>query len=443
MAAAALAVIAGIFLWLSWMLTKAVRGSVSLTAGIVFFGVWSVCSLALACDTWLGVFREDINTGALMLYAVSFVSFFLGTSTVVVACSKRQVQCQEPVGLGDVTLAALRKVVWIGLLIFTAGVAYKYTILFSNYGNPLEALFQIRHDYTTGNLQFPSYLGLLTVLANLLALNLALLAAQRRPLITIEIAITLVLSVLNDATIADKGSMRLVFLFTFAMLLLRPGLIRLRSLPRVSSMILVGLAAFSVVTWFRISEPARDQEAGFVTTNLVHFYSNTVGNLVSLNWFLDYPMTSTVPGERTFDGVYRFAEGAFKSLGIDVQFVSEAFQMNPDDPTQFADILNIGVYNTRNHLAFYYYDFGVIGIAVLPFLLGVMASYAECCAAYTRRVGYIFAAALWFVCLLSTIRGVYFGAIGFWITLLCIYMQAVTFTSGGQTGGKSYLPSRS
>lgn len=388
----------------------------------VFFGIWFVMFALYQLEYVLHMFAEEVTRRAEILFIVGFASFFYGGLTIMLphARKSRSVPVKKPsVRIGREQVALLyRWTRWL-LVFLVAGIIFKYSILVSRYGNPFDSLGIIRADFVRGDLRFPTYLGLVTVLGNLTFLNLGILVFYTtRARVKVLIVLAFILAFLNDATIADKGSIKQALLFVFALLLLtivQNTNIGIRNYLKYSLVLIMFLGLLSVITYLRTGG-----DVPLVEITALHLYADIVGNIVSFSWFADYPLPTTLPGDNTFQGVYQFANAVAETV-FGTSFLTQDY--STVNLAYYADIIRFGAYNTTNHLGYYYSDFGVLGLILFSYLLGAVSCYAFARALSCGKIMDVQIAAMLMAAVVISVRGVYYGAIGFWFTILFIYIQ--------------------
>jgi oligosaccharide repeat unit polymerase len=391
---------------------------------ILFCGVWTAMAAMYLADSYIfRIFIWEIPLRGHLVRLAALTAFLVGSALVWFAYPRRrEFRAERPDGL--LTLTYLLQ------LAFAICVAGRLWALVSTYGNPLSAVANIRDDFVSGRLVFPAYTSLGTVIANIIALNLGVLIGLGRR-VHAPVFAFIVLAIFNDAAAADKAGMRLVVFLAFAAFFSRL-LLRRRNFHgyiKYASMALAAFTVYSLITYLRV----KDRSATFFEATLPHFYANISGNIASSAWFLEHPWPKAPPG------VYSFRQ-FYLVLGLP----------GPDTDRMPAYVFawidpNHG-FNTTDYLHYLTADFGIGGALLGSVVLGFISSWLYLRAKYFRTVPAVQLLAAFMVALVLSIRGFYFGAPGFWLTLGCIWLQGlylVTLKRAGAPESSGELPSAS
>jgi len=415
---------------------------------ILFFGIWLGVFALYALDNsviHLFYYYGDIGSYATRLFAESFVSFFVGgfVAAGLVSFSKhKRIRGQASVILDkeskqwDMLLLCTKRLT----LIYFAAVIVKYALLVGTYGgNPLAYLYEIRIEKSLSLHQrsFPIIFGFQNVLGNLIFLNLGvLLSLSKKRSVRNLTLLMLIFAFLDDATTADKGSVKealfLVFTWLITSYLLEFRRFQIRTYVKPALVFVVFLLFLSSITYFRVlpgwsdltkSAPwsglAQGNPLSFAT--VWHFYNNIVGNIPSTASMFDYPASSVYPGDNTLMDIYKFLDTLVRAVFGTGLFPNGYWIVKVVEYQPY--LARYGIFNTVSHLGYYYSDFGEAGVIVLSFLLGFFTSYFYKKAILSKRLSDIQRASMLMAAIVYTIRSVLYGGVNFWLTFLVIGIQ--------------------
>lgn len=416
--------ICSIFLLLSLTVAATTYRRVLTNPLVVFFSVWLLMFIGYELDRYFGYFAVRITPHAEVLYLLAFLSFFIGGVLILLGRFNRPLPLSRMTRMNPLTeiqMDLLYKWTKIVVLVLFCAVAIKYALLVQKgYMNPFSMLYEIRRDFVSGVLTFPAYFGLITVLGNVAIVNLAILLASpsRFRWAIVMLVIVFVCAFANDATTADKGSLKQVVLLVAAVTIsgaVFGNQLRLKQLIGYGVVSVAFFGLLSVITLLRIRGPT-----SLLDVTVRHLYGDIIGNAVAFSEVVKHPFPSPLPGWNIFNGCYMFLNSLVTSaLGFPM------FNINSADlkASYYVDIVNVGVYNTSSDLAYYYSDFGILGVVIFPFMIGVASMLLFVKSIRSRNIQYVQLLALVLVALVFSVRGVYFGAAGFWITIAVIIFQ--------------------
>ncbi|HLJ60629.1 MAG TPA: O-antigen polymerase [bacterium] len=446
-----------------------------LTPSTVFVGVWFVIFVLYALDPFLlHLFSVPVTGFAAALHLASLLMVLAGAGLATLFRSHRPLAAARPdrrrsiAQFSFVFRAATASII----VVLACVVAYKVGMVLHRYGDPFAALCQVRYDLVHGSFHYPLPASLTTLLTNLALLNLGVWLARRQDMVSIAMVVALlVLAFLNDLATADQEGLRLVVLLACAVyyaatiywgsrlspvqyatwatalagvfcLFLLVGV--LRAVPvarffgkpvvalRSGSGCVVGVLAAPPSTTNQIDsrlvtngpQPRRWLEDRVFNATFRHVDGDIVGNYVSSSWFIAKPLPSPVPGANTLSGFYTLFH---RFVGRD----GSAMSASPD-PRFYANIVGVGVFNTTDYIAIFYSDFGLAGALILSAFMGAGAQWVFLRARDNARLADTQALALVTMGLFMSVRGNYFGAVGFWFTLLLVYAQERAFGRLGE-----------
>lgn len=384
--------------------------TVGLTPLVVFIGVSIAAVILYLFDGMLfQIFNYTITPSAHLMRICSLFVFMAGALLVRPFYQKRRVRM---VG----ACSRLEKIT-DGLILLMAVCAFMRILTITiQYGNPIAALPRVRDDFVAGALVFPRWTSLATLAANLLALNIGFLIgagvrAYKR------VFVFIVLAVLNDSTAADKAGLRLIIMLVFAVYYTRMYVVgKPFSFGIYVRCFLFGISVFAIystITYFRVV----DQSASVIEVTVKHLYMNFVGNFASSAWFLDNPWPKAGFGVYSFPGFYQL-------LGIsslEEHRLASFFN---------ADIVPVGIFNTSDYIAYINADFGLVGVLTVSGVMGLFSAWLHCRAYNSGGLLYVQLVSLGTAGLVVSIRGFYFGAPGFWVTMVLLVCQHFYVTSG-------------
>ena len=392
-----------LILLLAIVLSRSRAGCV--TPVIIFMGAWVTMALLYMADSrFFQMFPYQIPPKAHIVRLGSMVAFLGGTAAVWLLFPRKVI---SPVASSY--SRPLMLLTWIWLAVLGVCAVSRGWIVYQTYGEILGALPRVRNDFVSGALIFPRFTGLATLAANLCALNLGVLFGQGRR-VWMPTGLFLVLAIINDAAMADKGGLRLIILLGLTCYYTRT-LLSAEKFRGYTKYVLAGLAAFclySAITYFRVE----DQSATMLEVSIKHFYGNIAGNIGSSAWFLEHPWPTAPWGAYSFNGYYAL-------LGIPgIEGFRSADFFN-------ADIVAIGIFNTTDYVAYLTADFGLWGALTISALLGGISAWLFLRAKYTRSIPFTQVLAFFATGLVISVRGFYFGAAGFAVTILLIGAQPI------------------
>lgn len=409
----------GILLVFSFALSKPLYKGNLFNPLIAFFSIWFLSFSLYELDDHFRLFYVRLSPKAELLFILSFVCFFFGAlSFSLFRASRvegtREAKTPQPV----FSISSVFTITWIALALFLFGVGYKYFLLMRQFGNPFAALGAIRMASVSGELSFPFFVDILTILGYFVVANLGVLLIydSRKKTIASLILVSLVAAYLKDTTVAGRGATLingLVLLCTAFSAAIAKG-VRLRWKHYLAGLgaavgVLLGITTIlffrggnSLTFWEGVSK---------------HNYLYVVGPIPAFSVFLDEPWPSRLPGLQTMRGVYGLADMVGRQAFSTPIFGKEDVQ------TSYARVTKEGPFNSSGHLTYYHSDFGDLGVVVICFLLGLLGSYFFYRALHFRRPLDMQLFAWIMVYLIFSIRGVLTAAPYFWITLLLMIVQ--------------------
>lgn len=384
--------------------------SIVYTPSTLFIGSWLLVLILFQLDPILFSEFTYIIPDTIHSYRlVSLFSFLVGTSLVWLNFPIIKEQSIELEGIEIQKIEAFFKILMVG---FSIGTIIRIYIIIKTYGLSIAiALPSIRSDFVSGDLKFPLISSLGTLFANLLALNLGYLFGLGRSVGKWIIAFVM-LSVINDSTMGDKAGLRLILILVISAYYTRKFVLKSNFIGvwKYVVAIFFALGFYSVITFFRVKE----QSASIMDVTFGHFYVNIVGNIASSSYFIEHPWPNDYFGAYSFSDFYNLFGLNFSQSHVAIE---ESSFFNANITTSG------GIYNTTDYLAFLYADFGINGIILISFILGCVTSYLFLLAKCKSSLNNIFFLSYFTGALLICVRGFYFGAPGFWITLLLIPLQ--------------------
>jgi oligosaccharide repeat unit polymerase len=382
---------------------------------IIFFSVWSVALFLFQFNEYLQYFYYPLTDPAKVLMIVSFASFLL--ACVTFSLYPRVARGTDTMRVPDRDISRIVSVTKGVLLLFSLAVLIKYVILFRRYGNPFPVLDSVRNDFFAGELQYPAVLTILTTFGYIAILNASVLVIFHRSKRTILLTIwAFMLFWLNDSTTAMRGSFfNASLLFLGVMMITNSAKGRksgMLAMCKFGALLLSFVALLSVIFYFRSGG-----DVTYIEGFTVHNYKYIVGDIPAYSYVVEHPLPSRVFGQETLLGLYQLLDIPLSALGSPLL----------DEAANKSVYVKIGPYpfNSYAYLAYFYSDFGDIGVAVCSFLMGAISTILFARALRKKRIVDIQFAAIAMVSLIHTYRGMYTNGRSFWIMLLLVIFQHV------------------
>lgn len=410
-----------------------------------FLSLNMVAFVLYRAGTAVGYFFE-LSWRAELLYAASFVLFFLGAATVAMATRDTIPRA----GTGDPLRVEWSERRWrvfyalVKLLVATwiAGVGYKFWLLIEAYGDPLAMLKVIRQDLIDIQFSFPLAVSYVTLVGNLAVLNLGVLFGfgKFRRGVMILIGISCATMIMDDLTTGARGGFKLFVMLVFSILAtfaIRGVRVRWRHVAIGAGAAAGFLLVLGVVVLLRTGGEATLVQ-GVVISSI---YGNITGNIPAFSYFIKHRPEGPLPGYYVLRGIYVFADQLLDLL-FERPFLPP-YAYDHYKVELYADVSpDALLHNTANDLTYVYWEGGALGLVLYTYLLGALTAYVFVRAVRGRRIVGAQVLALAMVALVSNMRGIYFSAIGFWITLAMIALQDVALFRwrGGQKGGERLGP---
>lgn len=372
-----------------------------ITPLVVFVGVWAFMVAAYEMNPYfLALFNFAIPAKAHLARLISLLTFTGGFTLVWLVLPGLPAEPHPRLpGLGTITTCLLAALALCAAL--------RLQVIYERFGAIISALPNVREEYVAGRLHFPGVTAAAAPLANLCALNLAVMMGLGQPAFG-RTALLVVLLMINDAATADKSGMRLIVALGIGLYYTRRLVAGggFRHVGRLLAGAAVALGLYSAITYFRV----QGRTASVFDVTVLHFYGNIVGNLASSAWFMDHPWPPGNPGQYSFAGFYALLQRPMLNTA-DTSFYN-------------ADIMPVGLYNTTDYIGYLFADFGAPGLWLASLLLGAAGAVLFVRARSTRRPEVAQLLTLYTTGLVLSVRGFYYGGPGFWLTCGLVAAQA-------------------
>jgi len=408
--------ICSVFLLITLILSIPLYNKRIINPALVFLAVWFIVFFLYEIDQIFFGFFKPISSYAEILFSAGFMFFFLGSLSAAI---NKDIPRKIPPNITNNHLRFIYRTTKILILIFLTSFSWKGIILFQRYSNPFANLYQIRYDYVRGLLEFPFHLDfIVTFTGYLIVLNLGILIVLRK---SRKIKILTLLAILvvffSDASVAGRGWSINIFFFLISTILVTYNVvlekeIKLKQcLGIITSGILLALLMTTIFS-LRAKTPVN-----FGRSLTVDTFQYAVGNISSTGYFMENPLPTGPFGYNTFGGLLKLANDVSKAV------FEKSFLTSKDPQRYYADISDLGPFNTSSHFALYYADFGAIGIIIISYLLGFISSYLFLKAVFYKRIIDIQLSAITFAMILFSVRGIYSNARFFWVLILSVVLQ--------------------
>lgn len=407
-------------------------GQSALSPITIVLSIWLLIFMLYMLDPVLfQLFSVPVTTKAMLLHFASFAAFAVSSFLILYFYKDTVLITQEEVFFDPKLLKILFNITCVMAFIFTVFVFYRLHLVYQHYGPIIHALPDIRYEFVMGIFKLPKWLSFTSVFANLIALNLGLLLAYRHKRAVIFSMVFSLIVVLNDVATADKAGLRLFLMLSFSWyfsrVIFQRKAIKLTSISSLLAAALAVMLCFSLITYFRAPGESGEFTWYNVFHNVItqHFYANIVGNYVASSWFIDHPYLSGYFGENTFNGVSLSLNSLSEAI-----FGISFFEFTPAElvlrrAVSYAPILvKAFPYNTSDYVAYIYSDFGTIGLIFFSSLVGLALGIALLRTQTKLKIFDLLLLSLLMTGIVSSTRGVYFGGVGFWLTMLAIYLQS-------------------
>jgi oligosaccharide repeat unit polymerase len=328
-------------------------------------------SYQLALDG--GMIILELSDSAWWALVGGYACYAIGVAAAAATDPQRATKKRKPFELAE--FDRFQKTTIFLLAVLLLSVLSKYYQILTTYGNPIANIIQIRKDYVNDVLSFGLANSISFFSSFLLMMNLGVILGLRKPRVKGLLVATITLVMLNDFS---TGSAYWTFLalcmlfisrYVTAMVSAQPG-IRKRKPASAMSLLIIPLAMGLLL--FLRSEGKYGVEVSFYEL----FTTYMGGNIASFGYFLDNPFPSVPSGRHVFGGAYGLLNGVLSMFGTSIL-----------PPNESADYwADIGLpWNTSIHFAYYFADFGGLGMLVSSAALGFIVSFA--CGCLLRKPG--------------------------------------------------------
>lgn len=381
----------------------------------VFFGIWTLTLILFKLDIYFKIFTSGLTLNAQYVMATSFILFFLGAVTVALYTKKREIDKLVSINIKQLDLLTTTSA--LVLLVFFIAVIIKYLILIPRYGNPFVNIESIRIDFFDGSLIFPFYLSVVTTFGYLAILNLGILAVFKRNKSTLlMILFAFVLVFLNDSTTGMRGGLlNYIVLFLSGVMLsiiVRNIKIGIRHMFYLICACIFFLMTMSIIFFYRSGG-----DVSYLEGLYKHNYIYLTSIVPTYSYFLDNPMPSNSFGIRTFQGLYEMLNMSLKPF--DYILFAEA-----DFKTFYAqNIIGNYPFNTAPYLTYLHSDFGLPGLLVSSYLMGLFSTFLYFKMIVAKRIIDIQFAVIAIAILIMSVRGIYVSGKSFWIMVGLVFLQ--------------------
>lgn len=407
----------GIFLLISLILTPIFYKRIFINPLVIFFAIWFFVFSLYQLNTIFNYFYFKLTEKAQILFILSFISFFIGSLSVAVYQHIKKSEKIQTIRIQDFHLKSIYKITKILFFFFAIGIALKVFLLLQRYKNPIENLGVVRGEFISGLLKYPQILYFFSFLGYLIIVNLGILLvfSKKRKIILFFIFLTLVTAFLNDLTVASRGFTFNFFLLLittiFATFVVKGKVLKLRHY-------LFGIISFVLIIIFltTIVYLRGDKSVGFLKLIGEYNYLYLVGTIPATSFFIENPFFSNLPLFHTFGGIYKFFDGITGLFGFN-------FLGSDDLRTFYANITELGPFNSATSLAYYYFDLKEVGVIIFSYLLGFISSFLFFKVVYNKRIIDIQLYAFILSFIIYSIENVLTNGAAFWILLFFIFSQ--------------------
>ena len=312
-----------------------------------------------------GLFTFELSANAWAILSAAYFCFAAGVvAAYTIAPGSARRGNRRVFDLVEADHFQKTTVLFISILFLS--VVSKYVKILTTYGDPFANILQIRKDYVADQLNYGLANSTGFLFSFLIMMNLGILIGSRKPWAKWLAPASITLVILNDFS---TGGAYWTFLGLCMMFIARsvtsqvsaPAEAKKRHLTSVLSLAIIPFA-MALLLSLR-SEGKYGNEISFYDI----FVTYMGGNIASFGYFLDNPFPSEPAGRHLLGGIYGLANGALSLF--DVNFLPA------NDPKDYwADIGFGGIpWNTSVHFAYYFADFGWIGLLLTSAALGLLA----------------------------------------------------------------------
>lgn len=400
------------------LLTFILRSKYLLPLKLYFF-VWTIFLGFYDCDRLFFKYQFQISSQASNAIIISLICFFLG-GIVAVLLKKKD---SKIIKHEFINYDKLYKITLFLVAIFSIVFIFKMISQFAAFGNPFENLSKTRIMYVKSldsyNSTFVDFL--VTLFGYITSLNIGVLIGQEKPTKKNLFLACLIMSMIFIIDLSRAG--RSWFFATFILmmsgymsqLMTRNGTRKIET-KKIMKIVFVIAAVFIIIAIPLVlrSEGHYEDVVDIITMSTSEYI---VGDIVSFSYFIDNKLPSDLPGYYTFGGIYRIADDILRNIGVNVftTFSSENY---------LAVVNEKGYFNTSIDLAFYYADFGFIGIYIIKFIIGFLSVYYLVILGKKNSSLTLFLLSILLAMSLFSIRGIFSEGRYFWIMLLFVGIQA-------------------
>lgn len=310
------------------------------------------------------MFGLELSTKAWVLLSSAYCSYAVGVVAVcLISVGPAQIKSRQLFDLVEVKQFYKTTIFLLGILF--VGVALKYFKILSTYGNPISNIIQIRSDYVADVLKFGLANSTSFFSSLLIMINLGILIGSGKAKVRWLVSSSIALAILNDFTTGGAYWSFLGFCMLFISLYVTRGVSAGLKEKKGNPCSVFALAIIPVVMalllFFRTGGKYGTEESIYDL-----FVTYMGGNIASFGYFIEDPgpISSGLSGSHVFGGLYGLANRSLSLFNVGFLPISD-----PDNGWA-----NIGIpWNTSIHFAYYYADFGRIGLFLISGAVGLLA----------------------------------------------------------------------